>query len=103
MDTLCLPPYWETPRDSNLTIDLIHAQRSERRAETRLIKKRLKRVKIELELYSHMEQQTDHRLHNVDNSVGITRGGLRACGMFPIVGRTSDDEDSNPESDVEPS
>jgi len=55
MDTLCLPPYWETPRDSNLTIDLIHAQRSERRAEARVIKKRLKRVEIEQELYGHME------------------------------------------------
>ncbi|OJA11897.1 hypothetical protein AZE42_07643 [Rhizopogon vesiculosus] len=89
MDTLCLPPFWETPRDSNLTVALIRAQRSERRAEARLIKHRLKRVKVELELYTHMEQQTNPRLHKVNNSVGITRGGLRACGMFPLAGEVS--------------
>src|ERR1700712_2748620 len=101
MDTLRLPPFWETPRHSNLTIALINAQYSERRAENRLISKRLKRVKIEQELYGHMEEQTSHRVYKADNSIGIARGGLRSCGLFPAVGETSDYVDSDLESDAE--
>jgi hypothetical protein len=103
MDTLCLPPFWETPRHCNLTVALIHAQYSERRAENQLIRKRLRRVKIEQELYGPMEEQTSHRLHKADNSIGIARGSLRSCGLFPVVGKTSDYADSDLESDVEAS
>ncbi|KAG2156446.1 uncharacterized protein EDB93DRAFT_1247155 [Suillus bovinus] len=94
MDILCLPPFWETSRDSNLTIALINAQRSERRAESRLIRRRLKRVLIEQELYSHMEQHTSHRLRKADTSVGVSRGVFRASGLTP-AGKIFDDVDSD--------
>ncbi|KAG2744885.1 hypothetical protein P692DRAFT_20877455 [Suillus brevipes Sb2] len=94
MDVLCLPPFWETSRDSNLTIALINAQRSERRAESRLIRKRLKRALIEQELYAHMEQHTSHRLRKADTSVGVLRGVFRASGLTP-AGKILDDVDSD--------
>lgn len=101
MDTLYLPPFWETPRDSTLTIQLIHAQRSERRAESRLIRKRLDRVKIEHELYAQMEQISNHRLQKANNGAAITRGGFRSCGLFPAVGKEFYDGDSELGSDAE--
>ncbi|KAG2051610.1 hypothetical protein BDR06DRAFT_1010329 [Suillus hirtellus] len=94
MDVLCLPPFWETSRDSNLTIALINAQRSEHRAESRLIQRRLKRVLIEQELYSHMEQHTNHRLRKADTSIGVSCGVFRACGLTP-AGKIFDDVDSD--------
>jgi hypothetical protein len=94
MDVLCLPSFWETSRDSNLTIALINAQRSERRAESRLIRKRLKRALIEQELYAHMEQHTSHRLRKADTSVGVLRGVFRASGLTP-AGKILDDVDSD--------
>ena len=100
MDPLRLPPFGEIAHRSNLTTALVHAQYLERRAENWLISTRLKRAKIEQELYS-MKAQTSHRVHKVDNSVGITRGGFRSCGPFPIAGDASDLEDSD--SDVESS
>jgi len=90
-----LPPFWETARRSNLTTALIHAQNLERQAENQLINARLKRAKIEQELYGHMEAQRSHRLHKADNSVGITRRGYPSCGPFPIAGDASDFEDSD--------
>jgi len=100
MDTLCLPPFWETHRDSDLTIALINAQYSERRAESRLIERRMKRIMIEQELYSHMAQKTSHRLDKANVSVGITCGVLRASGLAP-VGKTFDYAGSDVESDVD--
>jgi hypothetical protein len=94
MDVLCLPPFWETSRDSNLTIALINTQHSERHAESRLIRRRLKRILIEQELYSHMEQQTGHRLRKADTSVGVSHGVFRASGLTP-AGKTFDDVDSD--------
>jgi hypothetical protein len=101
MDPLRLPPFWETARRSNLTTALIHAQYLERQAENQLIGTRLKRAKIEQELYSHMEAQTSHRVHKVDNSVGIARRGFPSCGPFPVAADASDLVDSD--SDVEAS
>lgn len=92
MDIFCLPPYWETTRDSDLTIRLISAQRSERRAETRLIRRRLKRIMIEHELYNHMDQHTARRLHKADVGVGVSRGVLRVSGL---AGKTFDGADSD--------
>ncbi|OJA16063.1 hypothetical protein AZE42_08299 [Rhizopogon vesiculosus] len=103
MNTLCLPPFWETPCDCNLTITLIHAQYSEHRAESRLVRKRLRCIKIEQELYGHMEEQISHRLHKADNSIGIAHGSLHSCGLFPVVGKTSDYVDSDLESGAEAS
>jgi len=102
MDTSRLPLFQKTPpsRHSNLTTALILARSLEHQAERRLISERLKRIKIEQELYS-MKAQTSHRVHKVDNSVGITRGGFRSCGPFPIAGDASDLVDSD--SDVEAS
>jgi hypothetical protein len=71
MESFSIPPFWATTRDSDLTAALINAQRSERRAESRLIKRRLKRIKVELDLYSHMEKRTAHRLRKTDTGVGI--------------------------------
>jgi hypothetical protein len=81
MDIFCLPPFWETTRDSDLTVRLISAQRSERQAESRLIQKRLKRVMIEHELYHHMDQHAGQRLQKADISVGVSRGVLRVSGL----------------------
>jgi hypothetical protein len=100
MDTLHLPPFWETSHDCDLTIAVIRAQYSERRAESRLIRKRLHRVKLEHELYVHMEHTTNHRLRKAGNGVGTSRGMLRACGLFPVVGDPFE-EDSELESDME--
>ncbi|KIK34362.1 hypothetical protein CY34DRAFT_17775 [Suillus luteus UH-Slu-Lm8-n1] len=83
MDTLCLPPFWETRHDSDLTIRLISTQQSERRAECRLIRRRLHRILIEQELYSRMDKHTAHRLHKADVSVGVARGVLRSSGLTP--------------------
>ena len=102
MDVLYLPPVWETPRDGELTIALISAQRSERRAENRLIKTRLKCIMIEQELYSHMEQHTSQRLRKADTGVGVTRGVLQLSGLA-TSGKMFDDIDSDVshESDIE--
>lgn len=83
MDTLCLPPFWETRHDSDLTIRLISAQQSERRAECRLIRRRLHRILIEQELYSRMDKHTAHRLHKADVGLGVARGVLRSSGLTP--------------------
>ncbi|KAG0694660.1 hypothetical protein DFH29DRAFT_880562 [Suillus ampliporus] len=105
MDTLCLPPFWETSHDSDLTVALISVQRSERRAESRLIHRCLKRAMIEQELYSHMDQRTAQRLRQADTTVGISRGVLRMTGLTPAC-KAFDDMDSNvlsvlQESDIE--
>ena len=46
------------------------AQRLERRAEQRLINKRLKRIRIEKELYHRIGGQARRRLHAADVNVG---------------------------------
>ncbi|KAG2741804.1 hypothetical protein P692DRAFT_20822276 [Suillus brevipes Sb2] len=84
MDIFCLPPFWETTRDSDLTIRLISAQRSERRAETRLIRRRLKRIMIEHELYHHMDQNTARRLHKADIGVGVSRVTFQVYSMIQM-------------------
>lgn len=94
MDALCLPPFWETRRDSNLTIRLISAQQSERRAECRLIRRRLHRVMIEQELYGRLDKRTTQRVHKADVSLGIARGVLRSSGLTP-AGKSFDDIDSD--------
>ncbi|KIJ58334.1 hypothetical protein HYDPIDRAFT_33062 [Hydnomerulius pinastri MD-312] len=76
-----LPPCLYTPHDNDLTVALIKAQRVERRAEKRLIQKRLKRVKIERELYNNMDHETDQRLHAADVNVGIARALRRIAGV----------------------
>ncbi|OJA16909.1 hypothetical protein AZE42_10902 [Rhizopogon vesiculosus] len=96
-DVLYLPPSWETPRDGELTVALTSAQRSERRAENRLIKTRLKRIKIEQELYSRMEQHTSQRLRKADTDVGTTRGVSSLSGLAPV----GEMFDIDSESDVE--
>lgn len=63
--------------------------------------KRLDRVKIEHELYLQMEQKNNHRLRKTDNGAAITRGGLRACGLFPVVGKEFNNADSELWSDAE--
>jgi hypothetical protein len=87
MESFSIPPFWATTRDSDLTAALINAQRSERRAESRLIRRRLKRIKVELDLYNHMEKRTAHRLRKGDTGVGITSGVERLSGP---VGKTFD-------------
>jgi hypothetical protein len=94
MDTLCLPPFWETRHDSDLTIRLISAQQSERRAECRLIRRRLHRILIEQELYSRMDKHTAHRLHKADISLGVARGVLRSSGLTP-TGNMYENADSD--------
>ncbi|KAG2055805.1 hypothetical protein BDR06DRAFT_1006644 [Suillus hirtellus] len=91
VDALSLPPFWGTRRDSDLTVALISAKRSECRAEYKLIQKRLKRINIEKELYSLVEVQTHQRLHKADTNVGVTRGVLRVSGLTP----SGDDPDSD--------
>ncbi|KAG1905785.1 uncharacterized protein F5891DRAFT_1182848 [Suillus fuscotomentosus] len=110
MDTLCLPPFWETRYDSDITIRLISARQSERRAESRLIRSRLRRVMIEQELYSSMDKRTAQRLHKANISLGIARGVLRSSGLTPAGNTYEGDSDassvlheSDPESDLEPS
>lgn len=105
MESVHLPPYWETRRDSDLTIALISAQRLERRAECRLIRRRLKRAKIEQELYCQMDQHKSHKLRKADTAIGISRGALRMSGRAP-PGIIFDDADSDvssvvPDSDVD--
>jgi hypothetical protein len=102
MDIFCIPPFWETTRDSDLTVRLISAQRSERRAESRLIQKRLKRVLIEHELYHHMDQHAGRRLQKADISVGVSRGVLRVSGLTSdTLDGAGSDVSSAHESDVE--
>ncbi|KAG1848813.1 hypothetical protein C8R48DRAFT_778750 [Suillus tomentosus] len=102
MDIFCIPPFWETTRDSDLTVRLISAQRSERRAESRLIQKRLKRVLIEHELYHHMDQHAGQRLQKADISVGVSRGVLRVSGLTSdTLDGAGSDVSSAHESDVE--
>jgi hypothetical protein len=84
MESFSIPPFWATTRDSDLTAALINAQRSERRAESRLIRRRLKRIKVELDLYNHMEKRTAHRLRKADTGAGIT------SGLSGPVGKTFD-------------
>lgn len=98
IDTLCIPPFWETRHDSDLTIRLISAQQSERRAECRLIRRRLRRILIEQELYSHMDKRTAHRLHKSNISVGVARGVLRSSGLTPTGNMFENDVDSDASS-----
>ncbi|KIJ67325.1 hypothetical protein HYDPIDRAFT_108044 [Hydnomerulius pinastri MD-312] len=76
-----LPPYLYTPRHNDLAIALIKAQRLERRAEEQLIQQRLRRIKIEEELYSNMEQEMGQRCHAADVGVGIARALQRIAGV----------------------
>jgi hypothetical protein len=89
-DVFCLPPFWGAPRDSDLTVALISAQRLERQAESRLIRRRLKRIMIEQELYNHMEGHMSRRLHKADSDAGITHGVLRVSGLTPAGKRFGD-------------
>ncbi|KAG2059464.1 hypothetical protein BDR06DRAFT_1003572 [Suillus hirtellus] len=103
MDVLCLPPFWETTHDSDLTVHLISAQRSEHWAECVLVHKRLECIKIEHELYTHMDQLTAQKLHKADTGVGVSRGVLRVSGL---AGMAFDSVDSDAlsvlhDSDVE--
>jgi hypothetical protein len=97
MDTLCLPPFWETRHDSDLTIRLISAQQSERRAECQLIQRCLHRITIEQELYSHMDKHTTHRLHKADIGLGVAHSVLCSSGLTP-AGKTFDSMDSDASS-----
>jgi hypothetical protein len=97
MDTLCLPPFWETRHDSDLTIRLISAQQSERRAECRLIRRHLHRITIEQELYSRMDKHTAHRLHKADVGLGVAHGVLRSSGLTP-ADKTFESTDSDASS-----
>ncbi|KAG2119857.1 uncharacterized protein F5147DRAFT_647725 [Suillus discolor] len=105
MDIFCLPPFWETTCDSNLTVHLISAQCSEHQTESRLIQRHLKQIMIEHELYNLMDQHTCQRLRKADISVGVSCSVLRVSGL---AGKTFDDVDSDTssmldESDAEPS
>ncbi|KAG1906803.1 uncharacterized protein F5891DRAFT_1182214 [Suillus fuscotomentosus] len=91
VDALCLPPFWGTCHNSDLTVALISAKCSERRAEYKLIQKCLKRINIEKELYSLVEVQTHQRLHKADINVGVTHGVLCVSGLTP----SGDDPDSD--------
>lgn len=110
MDTVSLPPFWDTRHDSDLTIRLISARQSERRAEGRLIRSRLRRLMIEQELYSNMDKLTTQKLHKANISLGIARGVLRSSGLTPAGNTNEVDSDassmlheSDAESDLEPS
>jgi hypothetical protein len=94
MDIFCIPPFWETTRDSDLTVRLISAQCSEHRAESQLTQKRLKCIMIEHELYHHMDQHAGRRPQKADISVGVSRGVLRVSGL------TSDTLDVADTSDI---
>ncbi|KAG2057435.1 hypothetical protein BDR06DRAFT_1005070 [Suillus hirtellus] len=105
MEALHLPPYWETRRDSDLTIALISAQCLEHQAECRLIRRRLKCAMIEQELYGQMEQHRSNKLCKADTGVGISQGALRMSGRTP-EGMMFDDADSDvssvvPDSDID--
>jgi len=94
IDTLCLPPFWETRHDSDLTIRLISAQQSERHAECWLIQRCLHCITIEQELYSHMDKHTTHRLHKADIGLGVAHGVLHSSGLMP-AGKTFENTDSD--------
>jgi len=100
MDNLYLPPFWEEPSDSNLTIDIVQAQYAERRAESRLIRKRLARVELEHKLYTDMERAINLKLRKAANGVRIFRDHeLHPYGLFPVVGDIFEG-DSELESDM---
>jgi hypothetical protein len=114
MDSVSLPPFWDTHNDTDLTIRIISARQSEHRAECRLIRSRLRRAKLEQELYSNMDKQTTQKLHKANISLGIARGVLRSSGLTPAgntheVDIASDsssvlhESDADSESDLEPS
>ncbi|KAG1884431.1 hypothetical protein F4604DRAFT_1919635 [Suillus subluteus] len=114
MDSVSLPPFWDTRNDTDLTIHLISARQSERRAECRLIRSRLCCAMLEQELYSNMDKQTTQKLHKANISLGIAHSVLRSSGLTPTgltheVDITSDsssmlhESDAGSESDLEPS
>ncbi|KAG1759883.1 hypothetical protein EDD22DRAFT_848895 [Suillus occidentalis] len=114
MESVSLPPFWDTRNDTDLTIRLISARQSERRAECRLIRSRLCHAMLEQELYSNMDKQTTQRLHKANISLGIARSVLCSSGLTPAgntheVDIASDSSsvlhksDANSESDLEPS
>jgi len=58
------------------------AQRLERRAEQRLINKRLKRIRIEKELYNRIGSQAGRRLHAADVNVGVAYAVRHLAGVM---------------------
>ncbi|KAG2132157.1 uncharacterized protein EDB93DRAFT_1255342 [Suillus bovinus] len=83
VDALCLPPFWGMHCDSDLTIALVSAKRSEHWAEYKLIQRHLRHINIEKELYSLVEIQTQQRLHKADTDIGVTHGVLHVSSLTP--------------------
>ncbi|KAG2758109.1 hypothetical protein P692DRAFT_20710104, partial [Suillus brevipes Sb2] len=103
MESLHLPPYWETRCDSDLTIALISTQHLECWAEYASLYSAM----IEQELYGHMDQHKSLKLCKADTAIGISPGALCMSGCAP-PGIMIDDADSDvlsvvPDSDADTS
>ncbi|KAH7917138.1 hypothetical protein BV22DRAFT_1052653 [Leucogyrophana mollusca] len=83
LTTIALPPFLETRRHADLMVAFVNCQRLERRAEGRLIARRLKRMKIERELFYDLGHRLAKRRRVADANVAVSRVMLRYSGIFP--------------------